>query len=265
MGEMTHQNPKKRGQAGRFVLLVDAHTHGPMKLLEGLRKRDAAVRVVNDAAQAMVEVAQFKAQVIIVHEPESVRGLEAMLSAIRLYHPAVICWRHEAARSGKRENLSPFACQLKPAAPPRFTPAPASLRQSIGTAASGNGHEKGKNNSRRNGQPATDAPRSQSIADKPQTTQKHDSNQPHATSHGQSLAKGISPDGDAYVDPQGNGSAMGRSLGGQSLGQRLAMPLDALDDLTAGPLLSAEEIELLRGPAQGDPGDDGFDRGLRRS
>src|SRR5690606_6582585 len=46
---------------------------------------------------------------------------------VRIYHPHVLCWRHEPAGPDGRERLSPFQCSLTPQASPRFTPAPADL------------------------------------------------------------------------------------------------------------------------------------------
>lgn len=258
MGDAIPQNSNKRGKAGRFVLLVDAHMRGPMKLLEGLRKRDAAVRVVSDPAQAMVEIAQFKAQVLIVHEPETVTGLESLLSAVRLYHPSVICWRHEAATPGRRENLAPFACQLKAVSAPRFTPAPKSLTTPVGNPDVIMVSQDGRHSAEVVRQPVGQNKKNSIQSDQ---SNKTSSTSPTTNGHAKTAAtqevdqtnsNGSRPWPNPFevkIDADEIESKRNKS---SSLGQRLAIPLDALDDLTAGPLLSAEEIELLRGPIDED-------------
>lgn len=266
MGETTPKKFSKRGKTGRFVVLAHADGTGPDKLLAGLRSRAAAVRVVSDTVQAMVEVAHFKAQVLIVHQPEKFCEIESLLSAVRLYHPAVICWRHEAASSGQRENLAPFVCKLTSVSAPRFSPAPEFL-------SNGNGHDRipgnaqGKRHVANNGQHTRES------------VGQHDASI-HTNGHGQADASTIKnsspgqapepaeravskdqlPASNGHRAPvQRDGVSPAKSAEDDhgSLGHRLSQPLDALDDLTAGPLLSAEEIELLRGPAEGHP-DEGY-------
>jgi|GEM_PF-6532252 len=194
----TTQTPAR--QAGRFILLVQASEPRPARLLEGLRKRGALVRVVHDAAAAMVEIARFKAQVIIIHQAERVTALESLLAAIRLYHPSTICWRHEPAKGGERERLLPFACEVNYA--PKQTDASAAA-----------------------------------------------TSQPHASGK---LSNGH------HANGNGNGhAALSSAMAPSELAKRLATRWsEGADDLTAGPLLSPEEIELLRGPA--DSNDFGF-------
>ena len=303
MGENSHQISGKRGKAGRFVVLAHVDGTGPDKLLAGLRGRNAAVRVVRDTAQAMVEVAQFKAQVLIVHEPETICEIESLLSAVRLYHPAVICWRHQASAPGRRENLSPFACQLTPVSSPKFTPAPKSLSND-NAPVQGNGKAVGEELTNRSpskhnvseGLGNQQEKSSTSLFTQQQDTRngeqpRHNGASVHTNGNGRPVDSKI----DSTLDhlssrkpsPQSNGHHEQNDLsndkslnrpsasasdgpieipsdrpvedGRHSLGHRLAQPLDALDDLTAGPLLSAEEIELLRGPLDdSDYPDEGF-------
>lgn len=223
-----------------------------MKLLEGLRKRDAAVRVVHDAASAMVEVAQFNAQVLIVHEPEAIVELESLLAAVRLYHPGVLCWRHEAGGSGRRENLSPFACKLNQTPAPRFTPAPQSLnepKRATSVTSELMSHvlhnrpsaQTTTNGAKRSGEPiASGSDFSIDAKDTTFTRPTHGNRVQETKPHASNGPMKQPPKRSEQVDRHAS----------FSLGHRLATPLDALDDLTAGPLLSAEEIELLRGPQE---------------
>ena len=172
----------KPASAGRFVVLVESGSARPERLLTSLHHRGSQVRLVLDPPQAMVELAQFHAKVLIVHQPARMAELESLLSAVRLYHPEVVCWRHEPAQAGQRERLLPFTCELNPADEPRFARAPA------------------------NGLPGSPGHVVPSHAARPAS----------------------------------------------KLGETLASSWPAWDDLSAGPLLSAEEIALLRGSDDSD-------------
>ncbi len=87
----------------RCVVLIGHGNPVPLRLIKGLRQRGAEVVAVADAPEAMVALAEGSTQVLIVNEPQSVRRLEQLLTAVRCYHPATRSWQYT---TGPREHVS---------------------------------------------------------------------------------------------------------------------------------------------------------------
>ena len=231
----------------RFVLLVSPISSRPARLLKGLHERGLAVRVVHDAALAMAELALFKAQVLIVHEAGAIGPLEALLDAVRVYHPEVLCWRHEPADADgagvERERLSPFQCALDARVQPRFTPAPDHLGPSHTT------HRNGKASAPHAASDSAqvvsprlavrEADHAAAAADKPPTHPNGPNGQNGLNGH----------HGLHLHQPPCNEGPLASLQEARSWGQKLAAASgEAGSDDPFSPLLTAEEIELLRGP-----------------
>lgn len=113
----------------RCVVLVGRLNRPPDALLDGLEKRGASVRVVNDPPSAMVEMARG-ARVIVVNEPHTVRRLPELMAAIKRYYPRAKCWCFDQNTVGA-PALRPIDCyDGKPRSAvesilPPLTPAPA--------------------------------------------------------------------------------------------------------------------------------------------
>lgn len=134
----------------RCVVLVGRLNRTPDVLLDGLEKRGASVRVVNDPPSAMVEMARG-ARVIVVSEPHTVRRLPELMAAIRRYYPRAKCWCFDPNAVGAPalrpidraavKTKSAVESILPPTAPaPTATMPPAAPRRTTPTATTrGNG------------------------------------------------------------------------------------------------------------------------------
>lgn len=66
----------------------------PSDLLDGLRSRHVRVRQKSDAPAVMAELAMGPSRIVIIVEPAAVRDADALVAAIRRYHPGVSIWQY---------------------------------------------------------------------------------------------------------------------------------------------------------------------------
>ena len=100
---MTQMRPTRgvrRGAVTRCVILTAAAGRRPDSLVRGLKQRDLSVLVVDDAAQAMVALAEPGRQALIVDQPARHNLLADLLGAVRRYYPQTICWQYEPSGRG---------------------------------------------------------------------------------------------------------------------------------------------------------------------
>jgi hypothetical protein len=76
------------------VVLVPRGLDRPASLLRGLGQRRITVRVVEDAYDLLVALAQEQPQVVILHEPGRLPRLGELIATLTTYYPKVLCWRY---------------------------------------------------------------------------------------------------------------------------------------------------------------------------
>jgi hypothetical protein len=98
---MIERRPKPTpngGQKARCLLLVPRGHDAPLDLIDGLNRRQVAAREVRNAPAVMVALAEQRKRrpkvVVIVH-PQAQSSAEALVHAIRRYHPDVAVWRYD--------------------------------------------------------------------------------------------------------------------------------------------------------------------------
>lgn len=117
------------GAGARCVILSRRGLTLPTRLMEGLSQRGARLNVVADASSVMVELARG-GNVLIIHEPSTVRHLSELLSAIHRYYSGVPCWRFDSLATGQSTlaringrshgaDASNAPAAAKPASPPQ--------------------------------------------------------------------------------------------------------------------------------------------------
>lgn len=92
-------------RAASCLLLLPAGYDAPPGLLSGLRQRGVRLREVADAPAAMATLGLAGAEpanVLVIVEPEAAGDAEALVQAVRRYHPRVGVWRY---RRGDRPVL----------------------------------------------------------------------------------------------------------------------------------------------------------------
>jgi len=88
------------GHRSRCLLVVPRGHDVPLDLLDGLTRRDVAVREVHDAPAAMVALAETgpsRPKVVVVVHPAAQSAAEALVRAIGRYHEDVTVWRYDFA------------------------------------------------------------------------------------------------------------------------------------------------------------------------
>ncbi|MHB1156308.1 MAG: hypothetical protein ACYC26_05650 [Phycisphaerales bacterium] len=104
MGERDRKPPMSIAHPSKCLLWVSAGCDVPLELLDGLRRRDVAVRQVHDAPSVMAALATEGAKVLVLVEPAMLRDVERLVKAVRGYHDASI-WRYER---GAMPALTPW-------------------------------------------------------------------------------------------------------------------------------------------------------------
>lgn len=104
MGERDRKPPMSIAHPSKCLLWVAAGCDVPLELLDGLRRRDVAVRQVHDAPSVMAALATEGAKVLVLVEPAMLRDVERLVKAVRGYHDASI-WRYER---GAMPALTPW-------------------------------------------------------------------------------------------------------------------------------------------------------------
>lgn len=108
--------PAEAPLAVRCVVLVGKDAAAPEKLVAGLRRRGADVRVVSDAPAAMVELGQG-ASAMVLHQPESIARLAELRDAALRYHPRVPHWRSATDAQGRAALEPMITTQARAASP----------------------------------------------------------------------------------------------------------------------------------------------------
>ncbi|MFA7237631.1 MAG: hypothetical protein WC058_12275 [Phycisphaeraceae bacterium] len=104
MGERDRKPLMSQSHPSKCLLWVAAGCDVPLELLDGLRRRDVAVRQVHDSPSVMAALATEGAKVLVLVEPATLRDVERLVKAVRGYHDASI-WRYER---GAMPALTPW-------------------------------------------------------------------------------------------------------------------------------------------------------------
>lgn len=119
MGERERNAHDVRTPPSKCLLWVSAGCDVPLELLDGLRRRDVAVRQVHDAPSVMAALAGEGAKVLVLVEPSTLRSLERLIGAVRSYFDVSI-WRYQR---GAAPALAPYdAGPMEHAAEPPEVP-----------------------------------------------------------------------------------------------------------------------------------------------
>ena len=87
--------PTKASGSRCIVVLCDA-VRRPDALLNALRSRGVAPRVVTTGPQALVALRAHEADALIVDQPDSLSFTDELIGAVSMHLPSVVCWGHES-------------------------------------------------------------------------------------------------------------------------------------------------------------------------
>ncbi len=91
-----------RVQKHRCLVLTVETSSASEKLVRGLIKRGTRLQVVEDPCRLLVEQAREPAGVIILAQPQKIRGLRELLGVLKQYYPCTACWRCESVNGQTR-------------------------------------------------------------------------------------------------------------------------------------------------------------------
>lgn len=109
------------GRAARCLILAAGGHPAPEALTDGLQRRQATCRVVQDMARVMVELARCPGQALIVIEPQTLPQADQLIAAVQRYHPRTALWQYTGQPQPTLRSLQPE--KAPPAAPGDRSPA----------------------------------------------------------------------------------------------------------------------------------------------
>ena len=114
--------PTKASGSRCIVVLCDA-VRRPDALLNALRSRGVAPRVVTTGPQALVALRAHEADALIVDQPDSLSFTDELIGAVSMHLPSVVCWGHESI-AGKSKLSKLVAPQIDVPSEPVVTAPP---------------------------------------------------------------------------------------------------------------------------------------------